>query len=55
MLLAIHDAILFEIPEKRIEEARKTIEEIMQVGPRSFSVPLAVNIRAGKNWKECQG
>jgi DNA polymerase I len=52
MILPIHDALLFEIPEKRIEEAKTLIREVMQESPPRFSIPLAVNICVGKNWQE---
>ena len=55
MVLPIHDAILFEIPENRMEEAKQLIREIMQESPPKFTIPLVANIHVGKNWKECQG
>lgn len=55
MVLPIHDAILFEIPENRMEEAKQLIREIMQESPPKFTIPLVANIHVGKSWKECQG
>jgi DNA polymerase-1 len=53
MSLPIHDAILFEIPENRVEKAKKLISEIMQERPPRFSIPLVANIGIGRSWGEC--
>lgn len=51
LLLSIHDELLFEIEEERIEEAKKIIKSSMEE-IWNFEVPIEVNISAGKNWKE---
>ncbi len=51
LILTIHDELLFEIEEERIEEAKEIIKEIMEnIYP--LKVPLKVNIGVGKNWQE---
>jgi DNA polymerase I len=55
MILVVHDAVLLEIPENRIQEAKKQICEIMQEMPPRFTVPLVANVHVGKSWDECQG
>jgi DNA polymerase I-like protein with 3'-5' exonuclease and polymerase domains len=54
MILPIHDAILFEIPEDRTEEATQLIRQIMQEFPPKFTIPLVVNIGVGKSWAASQ-
>ncbi|MEO0136160.1 MAG: DNA polymerase I [candidate division WOR-3 bacterium] len=51
LLLSIHDELLFEIEEERIEEAQKIIIEAM-TGIGKFSIPITVEIGVGKNWAE---
>lgn len=51
IILQIHDELLFEIEEERIEEAKKIIKEVMETTVR-LKVPLKVNIGIGKNWAE---
>lgn len=49
LILTIHDELLLEIEEERIEEAKSIIKETMEnVYP--LKVPLKVNIGVGKNW-----
>ncbi|MDW8114274.1 MAG: DNA polymerase I [candidate division WOR-3 bacterium] len=49
LILTIHDELLFEIEEERIEEAKEIIKKTMEnVYP--LKVPLKVNIGIGKNW-----
>jgi DNA polymerase-1 len=51
LLLSIHDELLFEIEEERIEEAKAIIKEAME-NIYDFMIPIVVNISAGKNWAE---
>jgi DNA polymerase-1 len=53
MVLPVHDAVLFEIPEQRAEDANTLILEIMQEMPPRFSIPLVANIGIGRSWGEC--
>jgi DNA polymerase-1 len=53
MLLQVHDELVFEVPKEELEEVRGLVEEIM---PRALalSVPLRVEVKAGKNWGEME-
>ena len=53
MVLQIHDELLFEIPDDRIEEEEKLISDIM-CNIVSLNVPLVVDTSVGKNWAECK-
>jgi DNA polymerase-1 len=51
LILTVHDELLFEIEEERVEEAKAIIKETMEnIYP--LKVPLKVNIGVGKNWQE---
>ncbi|NNM43879.1 MAG: DNA polymerase I [Chlamydiae bacterium] len=52
MILQIHDELLFEIPDEKIEEVSKIVKRIME-NVFSLKVPLVVDISVGKNWGEC--
>ncbi|RLC65039.1 MAG: DNA polymerase I [Chloroflexi bacterium] len=51
MLLQIHDELLFEVPEKEVEEMKSLADELM---PRAveLSVPVKIDIKLGRNWGE---
>uniref|UniRef100_A0A7C4XVY1 DNA-directed DNA polymerase n=1 Tax=candidate division WOR-3 bacterium TaxID=2052148 RepID=A0A7C4XVY1_UNCW3 len=51
LLLSIHDELLFEIEEERIDEAKRIIKETME-GIVNLEVPLEVKIGTGKTWAE---
>jgi len=51
MILTVHDELVFEVPEGRVEEAASRIREEME-GAISLRVPLVVDIGSGKNWNE---
>lgn len=52
MVLQIHDELIFELPEEKIEKIKPLVQEIMEQIV-SLSIPLKVNIKIGKNWAEC--
>ncbi len=52
LILQIHDELVFEMPEEKIEEAETLIKHAME-NIVSLKVPLKVNIAVGKNWGEC--
>ena len=53
MLLQVHDELLFEVNEKIVDKFIIEIKEIMEnvVG---LKVPLVVDFKKGKNWKELE-
>jgi len=53
MILQVHDELIFEVPEKEIEEAKKLVRREMEgVGKQlGLSVPLKVDLGVGKNWR----
>ncbi|WP_419826642.1 DNA polymerase I [Sphingomonas sp.] len=53
MLLQVHDELVFELPEGRIEAASAVIRQVMEAaaGPAvTLSVPLGVEIGTGPSW-----
>ncbi|TET38801.1 MAG: DNA polymerase I [Planctomycetota bacterium] len=53
MIMQIHDELVFEVPEKRLNEDRAMIESAM-VNARKLDVPLVANIGVGDNWLEAK-
>lgn len=51
LILTVHDELVFEVPEDRISEIALIVKSIME-GVYQLSVPLLVEIKAGKNWGE---
>jgi DNA polymerase-1 len=51
MVLQVHDELVFEVPEGEIEVVREVVRSGME-GAVELSVPLAVEIGVGKNWRE---
>jgi len=53
MILQVHDELIFEVPEKELEEAKKLVKHEMEgVGIQlGLSVPLKVDLGVGKNWR----
>lgn len=49
ILVQVHDELLLEIEEERVDEAKGLIKEIME-GVVKLSCPLEVNIGIGENW-----
>lgn len=54
LILQVHDELVFEVPEKEVEAAKKSIREYMCTAVE-LSVPLGVEIGAGNNWDEAHG
>jgi len=54
ILLQIHDELIFEVPEKEVENVTKIIKEEMtsvtDSDLHSFSIPLTVDVNTGDNW-----
>ncbi|HEV8717599.1 MAG TPA: DNA polymerase I, partial [Candidatus Binatia bacterium] len=51
MLLQVHDELLFEVPEKEVDQVKRLVRELME-GVMSLQVPLQVDLGTGKNWAE---
>lgn len=51
MLLQVHDELLFESPKNETEQVMPIIKKAMQ-NVANLSIPLLVDIKAGKNWQE---
>ncbi len=53
MTLQVHDELVFEVPENEVEAMRSLVRDQMeQVHP--LSVPLLVEVGAGKNWRDLE-
>jgi DNA polymerase-1 len=51
MTLQVHDELVFEVPESELDTMRTLVRDQMeQVHP--LTVPLLVEIGAGKNWRD---
>ncbi len=53
MILQVHDELIFEVPEKELDEVKKLVKREME-GVRKqlgLSVPLKVDLGVGKNWR----
>ena len=53
MLLQIHDELLFEVEDGKVEERGRAIKELMEHAI-SLVVPLQVDVRRGKNWDDVE-
>jgi DNA polymerase-1 len=51
MLLQVHDELLFEVPQKEVEQAAATIKQVME-SVATLSVPLVVETGTGHSWAE---
>ena len=51
MVMQVHDELVFEVPEARLEEARETIIALMSQAAE-LRVPLLVEAGVGVNWDE---
>lgn len=52
MLLQVHDELLFEVPEKELEQTTAVVKEVMQAAAPGISIPLEVGIDHAKNWSD---
>ena len=53
LILQIHDELLFEVPLALVEAVSSKIKQAMQ-NIIKLSVPLVVDVSAGKNWYEAK-
>ena len=50
-LLQVHDELLFEIPPEELASSQKIIKTLMETAI-ALSIPVVVDLKAGKNWSE---
>lgn len=53
MLLQVHDELVFEVAEDRVEEVAATAKKAME-SAMELDVPLRVDTGAGKSWYDCK-
>jgi DNA polymerase-1 len=53
MMLQVHDELVFEVTEREANKVARLVREAME-GAVSLSVPLKVDVKAGKNWDEAK-
>ncbi|MFB3063136.1 MAG: DNA polymerase, partial [Gammaproteobacteria bacterium] len=51
LLMQVHDELVLEVPESRVEAAGERIRELM-TGAATLKVPLKVDLGSGENWDE---
>lgn len=54
LLLQVHDELLFEVPEERVDEVRELVVARME-SAMELQVPLKVEVGVGRNWYEAKG
>jgi DNA polymerase I len=53
MTLQVHDELVFEVPEKEVDTMRTLVRDHMEQA-HPLSVPLLVEVGAGKNWRDLE-
>ena len=53
MILQVHDELIFEVPEKELDEAKRLVKSEMEATGKKLglSVPLKVDLGTGHNWR----
>jgi DNA polymerase-1 len=51
MVLQVHDELVFEVPAAEVEAVRQLVRAEME-GAVALTVPLAVEVGVGRNWRE---
>ena len=51
MLLQVHDELIFEVPDKEIQDTKNLVKAVMS-NSANLDVPLTVDVGVGKNWAE---
>ncbi len=54
MLLQIHDELLFEVDEDKVEELTKIVKDVME-NIVELKVPLIADVHSGPNWTDLKG
>jgi len=53
LLIQVHDELIFEVPEKELDEISKLVPQIMSTA-LELTVTLKVDIKTGKNWGQME-
>jgi DNA polymerase-1 len=51
MIMQVHDELVFEVEEDRVDKVRDRVVELMNDAAK-LSVPLKVDVGVGSNWDE---
>jgi len=51
MIMQVHDELVFEVPEDKMESISNSLKEIMQ-SAATLSVPLIAEVGIGKDWDQ---
>ena len=51
MTLQVHDELVFEVPEREVDEMKRLVRELME-NAHPLEVPLVVEIGVGPNWRD---
>ncbi len=51
LVMQVHDELIVEVPDERVDSVRRILREEME-GVVTLSVPLTVDVTVGKNWLE---
>ena len=54
MVLQVHDELVFEVAEGRVDEVSTAVVEVME-SAMELKVPLKVDVGAGRTWYDCKG
>ena len=53
MTLQVHDELVFEVPEREVDELKRLVRERME-NAHKLEVPLEVEIGVGSNWRDME-
>jgi DNA polymerase-1 len=51
MTLQVHDELVFEVPEREVDEMKRLVRELME-NAHPLEVPLVVEVGVGPNWRD---
>ena len=53
MILQVHDELVLEVPEDRVQDAARVVVDVME-GVYELDAPLRANAAAGTNWRDVE-
>ncbi|KAA0206703.1 DNA polymerase I [Candidatus Uhrbacteria bacterium] len=53
MLLQVHDELLFEVPNNKVQAVAEFVRDVMQCVEK-LAVPIVVDVKTGENWEEME-